>query len=80
MKKLNLTQLENVNGRWWWEKPVYPLEQLEKMNIGYIHRNFGGDVYVTEYKGGMPIKISRSDAKALVRYNIMGIIKPANCN
>ncbi len=80
MKKLNLNELKNVNGRWFWEKLPYPEEEYAKMNIGYIHRFFGRDICVTELKGGKIATISLSDANALVKYHNMGIVKPANCN
>ena len=79
MKKLNSKELENIYGDWFWQKLPFPEAEYSKMNIGYIHRKFGGDFCITEDKFGSLRQISLEDANSLVIYCNMGIIKPANC-
>lgn len=72
MKKLNLTQLENVNGRWFWQRP-YPEAVYGEYGMFYFHNILGADFCLMESKDGKITEISGSDANALLRCMQRGI-------
>lgn len=79
MKKLNLTQLENVNGRWFWEKP-YSDAVYENYGMCYFHKILGKDFCLTQDRNQKIVEISGSDANAFIRCMQVGVADKAKSN
>ena len=79
MKRLNLTELENVNGCWPWESP-FPKVVYGDNGMYQVHKTVESDFALTLDKNGKIAKISGSDANAFIRLHQAGVADKAKSN